>query len=127
LPSVLAALVGGLLTIVVWHDFRARETQLAELEFKTRSDDYHAILQNGINDYLDRIQAVQALFSSVEHVSRQQFLDYVNILMAGYPAIIAVSWVPRVTHDQREAHERAGIGEGYLDYRIKCVDRHQHG
>jgi diguanylate cyclase (GGDEF)-like protein len=119
LPCLAAAVVGTLLTITAWHAFLLHENRVAELEFNARADDYQSVLQTGIDGYIDKLDALRALFVSVPSVSHQQFLDYANTLMQGHPAILAVSWVPRVTHGERAAHERAAAGEGFVDYRIK--------
>jgi CHASE1-domain containing sensor protein len=98
---------------------RLREERLAELEFNARSEDYRAVLQTGIDNYIDKIQALQALFGAMPNVSRQQFLDYANALLGGHPAILAVAWVPRVAHAERAQHERTGVREGYVNYQIR--------
>jgi diguanylate cyclase (GGDEF)-like protein len=119
LPCVAAAIAGTLLSVEAWQGSRLREERLAELEFNARSEDYRAVLQTGIDNYIDKIQALQALFGAIPNVSRQQFLDYANALLGGHPAILAVSWVPRVTHAERAQHERTGVREGYVDYHIR--------
>src|SRR5262245_13305666 len=108
-----------LLSVEAWSGFRLREDRLAELEFNARSEDYRSVLQTGIDDYIGKIEALQALFGTMPNVSRRQFLDYAHAILGGHPAIIAVSWVPRVTHAERAQHERAGVREGYVDYRIR--------
>jgi len=119
LPCVAAAIAGTLLSVEAWHGSRLREERLAELEFNARSEDYRSVLQTGIDNYIDKIQSLQALFGTVPNVSRQQFLDYANALLEGHPAILAVSWVPRVSHAERAQHERTGLREGYVDYHIR--------
>jgi len=119
LPCVAAAIAGTLLSAEAWHGARLREDRLAELELNARSEDYRSVLQSGIDNYIDRIQALQALFGSMPNVSRQQFLDYAKALLGGHPAILAVSWVPRVAHADRAQHERTGVREGYVNYHIQ--------
>jgi CHASE domain len=108
LPCVAAAIAGTLLTVEAWYGARLREDRLAELELNARSEDYRSVLQTGIDDYIGKIEALQALFGAIPNVSRPQFLDYAHAILGGHPAIIAVSWVPRVTHAERAQHERAG-------------------
>src|SRR5215467_15375431 len=119
LPCVAAAIAGTLLSVEAWHGSRLREERLAELEFNARSEDYRSVLQTGIDNYIDKIQSLQALFGTVPNVSRQQFLDYANALLGGHPAILAVSWVPRVSNAERAQHERMGLREGYVNYHIR--------
>jgi CHASE1-domain containing sensor protein len=114
-----AAIAGAFLSVAAWYGFRLREDRLAELEFNARSRDYQSVLQIGIDDYIDKLRALQALFGTMPNVSRQQFLDYANAIMSGYPAILAVSWVPRVTGGERAQHERTGVREGFVNYQIR--------
>jgi tripartite-type tricarboxylate transporter receptor subunit TctC len=64
-PTLAAAIVGTILSLVTWWGFSTREIGLAELEFSTRAESYRSILQVGINDYVDRIQAIQSLFGTM--------------------------------------------------------------
>ena len=79
-PSLAAAIVGTILSLVTWWGFSVRETRLAELDFSTRADSYRSVLQAGIDDYVDRIQAIQVLFGTMGTISREQFLDFSNAL-----------------------------------------------
>src|SRR5206468_12492931 len=108
-----------LLWVEAWHAGRRREGRLPEREPNARSEDYRSVLQSGIDNYIDKVQALRALLGTMPNVSRQQFLDYAKALLDGHPAILAVSWVPRVTHAERAQHERTGVREGYVNYQIK--------
>src|SRR5262249_27980823 len=119
LPCVAAAIAGTFLSVEAWDGSRLGEQRLAELELNARSEDYRSVLQTGIDNYIDKIQSLQALFGTMPNVSRQQFLDYANALLGGHPAILAVSWVPRVSNAERAQHERMGLREGYVNYQIR--------
>jgi diguanylate cyclase (GGDEF)-like protein len=119
LACVAAVIAGGSLTVAASYGFRLRENRLAELDFNSRTEDYQSVLQTGVDHYIDKLRALQALFSTMPNVSRQQFVDYASTLLSGDPAILAVSWVPRVTHAERSQHERAGLREGFVNYQIR--------
>ena len=56
-----------------------------------------------------------------ENVSRAQFEQFTKQLMNDQTAILGMSWIPRVTRDQRVAHERAAVLDGIPGYRIRSV------
>ena len=56
---------------------------------------------------------------SDDHVSREEFQLFSNAILRDQRAILGVSWIPRVTRDQRAAHERQGIAQGLPGYHIK--------
>ena len=119
-PPLVAAIIGIAGSILLWDAISSRETRLANLELSTATSNYVSVLQNGINDYLDKLQAAGAFFSSVESVSRQEFMDYTETLLRGAPAILAITWVPRVLADERAAHEKRAALEGYANYKIRA-------
>jgi diguanylate cyclase (GGDEF)-like protein len=120
--SLAAAFIGLALTVSTWLTVSLRENQLAELEFSTHANDHALILQSGINEYLSRIASLRALFqSSDSEVSRREFMTFSELLLRDQTAILAVSWIPRITRANRVAHELAGVREGLPGYHIKSV------
>jgi CHASE1-domain containing sensor protein len=121
LPSLAAAGIGLALSLGAWLVVSAREDRLADLEFTGRARNHALVLQNGINDYLDRITALRALFHSSSDVTRQEFATFSDTLLDGQTAMLAVSWIPRVLHAERAAHEEAAMRDGLAGYRIKSA------
>lgn len=122
MPMCAAALVGLALSGSMWLAVSLREDQLAESEFHARATSHALTLQNGIDDYLDVIAALRALFQSSEHgVNRREFGDFAEFLLHGRSAILALSWLPRVTRDQRRAFELAAVRDGLPGYHITSV------
>ncbi len=120
--NVAAAMFGLLFSVsafrVVWH----WENRLAEQEFAARANSQALVLQNGINAHLSEVADLRALFQSSDHVvSRREFTTFSDFLSREHPAILAMSWIPRVTRIDREAHERAAADEGPARYRIKSI------
>jgi diguanylate cyclase (GGDEF)-like protein len=80
------------------------------------------VVQNGLNEYLDRLQAVRALFDSAEEpVSRSAFGAFTRPLLLENAAIANLSWVPRVLNSERSDHERSAVRQGLAGYRIKAM------
>jgi diguanylate cyclase (GGDEF)-like protein/PAS domain S-box-containing protein len=121
LPSVAAAVIGVVLSVSAWFAVSSREDRLAELELSARVNDHALILQNGINNYLDRVVALRALFQSSDEVTRPEFTIFAHSILRGQTAILSVSWVPRITRAERAAHELAAVRDGLPGYRIRSA------
>ena len=95
---------------------------MADLLLRERAVSHAGILQNGINDYLVKIEALRALFqSSNKEVARGEFAAFSELILRHQTAIMHVSWIPRVGREGRTAIENAAIRDGLSNYRIKAV------
>jgi diguanylate cyclase len=116
-----AAGIGLLLSItacyLVWH----WEDRVAEQEFNAVAESDRLTLQNGLNEYLNKLDALRALFESSAEVTRAEFEIFTGRLLLHQSAIQNFSWVPRVARDERAALEAAAVRDGIADYRIKSV------
>ena len=101
----------------VWH----REMQLAELELNARASSYALTLQFGITAYMRKVSGLRTLFDSKVSVSREEFETFTKQLLSGQTAILGMSWIPRVTREERSSHERTAVREGLTGYYIKSV------
>jgi diguanylate cyclase (GGDEF)-like protein len=119
LPGIAVAVIGFVLSCSGSFMVSNWEDRLAVQEFNMRANSHALLLQNGIQEYMGDIEALRALFESSDHVSRREFATFSKFLLRGQTAMLAVSWIPRITQDQREAHELVAAGEGLRGYRIK--------
>ena len=119
--GIIASLLGLVLSASAWWAASVREDRVAALELETHASSHALILQNGINEYMDELAALQALFQSDSGVDRREFGAFSEIVLSDKPAILSVSWIPRVTSEHRAAHERAAAREGLAGYHIKSV------
>jgi diguanylate cyclase (GGDEF)-like protein len=119
--SVLAGGVGLALSILAWSAVWNREEQLTKLELGTRANTYALTLQFGIASFTRKVAGLRALFDSTTNVSRAEFEEITKYFLKDQIAILGMSWIPRVTRDQRDFHERAGVRDGLPGYRIKSV------
>jgi CHASE1-domain containing sensor protein len=114
MPGFVAACVGLTLSVGAWFGVSLREDRLAQQELSARANSHALILQNGINEYIYKIAALRALFeSSGGEVKRQEFANFSEFLLREQNAILAVSWIPRITRAQRAAHELAAVRDGF--------------
>jgi diguanylate cyclase (GGDEF)-like protein len=121
-PVFAAGLVGVTLSISAWIAVSLREDSLEALEFSARANSVALILQDGIGEYTHRVEAVRALFQASETpVIRSEYVAFTGILLHDQKDVMSVSWIPRVTREQREEFERAAVSEGLPGYRIKSI------
>jgi CHASE1-domain containing sensor protein len=98
------------------------EYQSAAAEFNLRANNTAAVLQNGVTEYLTKISALRALFEALPiAVNQQEFLTFSNRLLQDNPAILSLSWVPRILNEKRAAHELEARQGGIGGYRIHSV------
>ena len=92
------------------------------LDYARRADNQAIVLQSGISEYLDKLYSVRALFDSSQHaITRDEFESFSNSLIVNRTAILNLSWIPRVTHDERAAHELSAIRDGVPNYHIRAI------
>ena len=119
--SLVVALAGLIVSASAWFAVSHRENQQAAVELSLRANGHALALQSGINSYLRKLSGLRALFEASDHVSRGQFNVFSKRIMDDQNAILGMSWIPRVTRDQRITHERMAALGGSPGYRIKSV------
>jgi CHASE1-domain containing sensor protein len=122
LPIVITSFLGVAFSVAGSHAIFHWADRAAELELTARGNNITGTLQTGIDEYLDRVAALRAFFKSSEHgVRRGEFPAFAQDLLRGRSAILSLSWVPRVSRDERPAHELAAARDGVVGYQIKSV------
>ncbi len=120
LPCIVAAAVGIAVTVSAAGVIVQRDDNDAKRQFNVLAENHFMVLQNGLNGYVNRLEAVRALFdSSADPVHRNEFEAFTRPLLRENAAIATLSWVPRVLNSERVQHERQGVLDGLPDYHIK--------
>ena len=105
-PTVIVAIAGIVASIFAWDLILSSEDRTFTMDYARRADNQAIVLQSGISEYLDKLYSVRALFdSSSRTITRDQFESFSNALLVNRTAILNLSWIPRVTRDERAAHE----------------------
>jgi len=121
-PCIVAAAIGIAVTVIATAVIVVRDDGDAEHQFGVLAENHFMVLQNGVNEYVNRLKAVRALFdSSADPVTRNEFEAFTRPLLRDNAAIVTLSWVPRVLNSDRAEHEREGVLEGLPDYHIKAM------
>ncbi len=122
MPCIVAATIGIAATVTAASVIVQRDDNDAERQFRVLAENHFMVLQNGLNEYVNRLQAVRALFdSSDDPVTRNEFESFAQPLLRENAAIVTLSWVPRVFNSERAKHEREGVLQGLADYHIKAM------
>jgi diguanylate cyclase (GGDEF)-like protein len=121
-PIVVAVLLGTVLattaTVFVWR----YEQRTAQHEFEAVAANHFMVLQDGVNEYLGKLRALRALFDASDNqVQRREFETFARPFINASSAIQTLSWVPRIKHENRAAHEAQGRAEGLTNYEIKVA------
>jgi diguanylate cyclase len=120
LPTLTAALVGTILSITAGFMVSQWEDRHAIQEFNSVAENHYMVLQNGLNEYLNKLLTLRALFdSSDDHISRNEFEAFVRPHLQYSSPIQTLSWVPRVRRDERTAYEQAAVRDGFEGFRFK--------
>jgi diguanylate cyclase (GGDEF)-like protein len=107
--------VGTALIVAHW------EGKVAELAFVGRANNVATTLQTGLNENLSKIVALRALFEASDQVTRAEFQIFADRLLENQPAILGAAWIPRVSREERTAHEQQAVKGGINNYRIRGI------
>src|SRR5262249_41925207 len=99
------------------------EDRLASQEFTAVAETHQLVLQNGWNEYVNKLTALRALFESSNEVTRAEFDRFTQRLLKGESAVQNLSWIPRVRRNERENFELAARRSGIPDFQIKAVTK----
>jgi diguanylate cyclase (GGDEF)-like protein len=123
-PILTVGIVSVAVSIFFWYVTSASEYRAFVQEFDGRANNQAIILQNGIDDYWEKLYAVRALFdSSTQPITREEFENFSNSLLEGHAAILNIAWIPRIKREERAAHETAATRDGLTDYHIRAISR----
>ena len=126
-PCIAVALFGVAVSLTVGGMTANRESQYAAEQFSVVAENHFMVVQNGLNEYVNRLRAVRALFDSSETpISRDGFTAFTKPLLLEATAIATLSWVPRVPNSERARFELEGAIEGLANYQIKMMGQGGH-
>src|SRR3984893_7435294 len=122
LPTILAALIGVTLSITAGFVVSLWENRHATLEFNAIAENHYLVLQNGLNEYLNKLLTLRALFdSSDDRITRKEFEAFALPHLQSSTAINTLSCVPRVRRHERAAYELAAAHDGLEGFQLKIM------
>jgi diguanylate cyclase (GGDEF)-like protein len=122
LPALVAACIGLLLSLIAAYAVGRREERVTKVEFEGVAATELIVLQNGINEYLNRMVTLRTLFESAnEEITRSEFEVFSGRLFENHPGILRVGWVPRINWKERADYEATAVNDGVAGYQIKSL------
>ena len=118
-PLLAVACLGLVSAALAWVTVSAWEERLYRQDFNNVAGDYASLLQNGVNEYLDKMRAMRAFYDSSHNVDPDEFTRFSDQILAGYGETMRLLWCPRVTRDERAAFERQQREAGLGDFAIR--------
>ncbi|HEV2131618.1 MAG TPA: CHASE domain-containing protein, partial [Longimicrobiaceae bacterium] len=113
---VAVGLVGLMLSLVAWRLTGAAERRAVESEFRLDVEERVDAIDRAFRDNLAVVRALMAFYQASQEVDRDEFRAFAEPLFADNRSLASVQWIPRVTREQRAAHETTGgweIASGY--------------
>lgn len=114
----LILLVGVTLTLGAFLFVKQWEDQSQRQAFRDRGDIIFATLSKELAINIEALLGLNELFQASDHVTREEFRIFTHSKLVRFDTIQALEWVPRITADQRAAHETEARREGLSDYMI---------
>jgi diguanylate cyclase (GGDEF)-like protein/PAS domain S-box-containing protein len=115
---VVVAASGLALSFIGWRIAHEREDRYARQDFDARANDRFLALQSGIDQYINDMLALRASFQTFQP-DRAQFQSFAEQLFDNKDAMLAASWAPRVTREERAEHVRRAVEDGLTGYQIR--------
>lgn len=115
----LAILVTGIgLSIAAFSTVRARSNQRVREEFHQQVTHLTSALEYSVTDKLEVSQALAAFYAASDQVDRDEFRVFVQPFLNHHKGIHGLSWVARVSGEDRARYEQAMAAEGFPNFSI---------
>lgn len=116
---VVGVVLGGLvLTAAASHWLASVERRANDILFQQEANERFDALAEGIHDAGHALDIVNRLFYTLEDVSREQFVVFVEPLLKKYPYVLSFTY-QRIMPDPRRAAYEAGMQGIYPGFRIR--------
>ncbi len=109
---VIFVLLGGSALSLAIHQYtRSLENERIVAEFSHRADGREALARQIVDYYATGVYALKSLFEGSGDVTRTEFRNSSSDILARYPGITALEWVPLVPQSRRKEFEAATARE----------------
>jgi PAS domain S-box-containing protein len=118
-PTVTVAVLGVIASLSLSLTLRSRETQRLAADFRLDAEHQARLIERELDHAINLVHSLTAFYEGSQEVERDEFRVFSKHLLSKCPAVQALEWVPRVTADQRAAHEESTRAAGLTDYTIR--------
>jgi len=117
-PVAFIVVLGLVATALVLSVMGRMERNRLETAFNSIADGYNASVKRTIEEHVEVLTAIGALYDANDTVDRKQFTRFVRPLLQRHPGIQALEWLPRITDARRDEWEQSIRAEGLEEFRI---------
>jgi diguanylate cyclase (GGDEF)-like protein/PAS domain S-box-containing protein len=98
--------IGISLSVITFNSVRIQDEFAVKTAFQRAAETHASEITQGIDQSVQLIRSVDALFQATGSVSKEGFHAFVQPLLKQYPGVQAVEWVPRIKAEQLEQFEK---------------------
>jgi len=103
--TAIVLIIGVLISWAYCQNALNSEREKLDLELIAAGDRNYLALQALLENQLTLLQSLGSFFKGSEHVTRQEFSVFTRPLLAKFPEIQALEWIPRIKDSERKAFE----------------------
>jgi PAS domain S-box-containing protein len=122
-PLMIVLIAGALLSSIAFAWIYRWEAQNVQRNFMHIAHDHIHAFKREVEFKVEIIQSLASLYQSSENVTREEFSSFVYHLSLKHPDIQAFTWIPIVSHENRNAFEAKAYEEGLTDFQLTELDR----
>ncbi len=99
-------LIGALLIVVGIFHYNVRQERLRiNALFETQVKSMHDELQSRLDTHLKINEIIKAFYASSGFVNPDEFKQFAGSILAGFPSVKTIEWLPKITHARRHELE----------------------
>jgi len=118
-PLLGAAGLGIAVAASAWFAVAVWEERLTRAKFNDVAGDYAAILQSGLDGYLDKLRDTRAFYDASVEVDPHEFDLFTKQITAGHDDSMRLVWAPYISRYERAEFERKQREAGHPDFSIR--------
>jgi diguanylate cyclase (GGDEF)-like protein/PAS domain S-box-containing protein len=110
---VIATVIGVLITIVAYQHTRGAEQEHRQHKVAQAATAQRAQLQNSVNSTVEILDSIASFVTHSNQLSQESFKSFTQPIFKRHGELLALHWVPRVTHDNRLLFEQQIMTQGF--------------
>jgi CHASE1-domain containing sensor protein len=119
MAAVIAFIFGFAVSISAFFTVQSLYRADALKGFEGPAAQFTVAVSQSLERYLEILNAVGAFFAASNEVDRWEFFEFARETLPRYQGVTALTWVPRVLDEEREAFEHRARDDGLFGFRFK--------
>lgn len=121
---VVAAVLGLLIAMGMYWQLRTLDKKRIEKQFTEMARQKSQYLQWNLLNFVNALHNAGDLFATIDEVEKVEFQELAQIVGNRYPGILALEWLPRVKHEEREVFVQR-LSEEHGNFMITEISKGQ--